>query len=81
MRREKESAVTDGYPHQGITLHRLRVGGGAAGFIFTAGSVLIFLIGIPAFWGFLAVALLAGTAVAVLLRKRKPLKITTIGGS
>lgn len=72
--------MTGGYPHQGITMHRLRVGGGAAGFIFTAGSVLIFLIGIPAFWGF-AVALLAGTAVAMLLRKRKPLKITTTGGS
>jgi hypothetical protein len=73
--------MTNGYPHSGITMHRLRVGGGVAGFIFAIGSTLIFLIGIPAFWGFLALALLAGGAIALVLGKRKPLRITTIGGS
>jgi hypothetical protein len=73
--------MSEDYPHQGITMHRLRVGGGAAGFIFAIGSVLIFLIGIPAFWGFLGVAVLAGALVAVLLSRRKPVKFVTIGGS
>ena len=40
--------MSDG-PHPGITMHRLKVGGGFAGSIFAAGSVLIFLVGIPAF--------------------------------
>ena len=71
--------MNEDHPHQGITMHRLRVGGGAAGFIFAVGSVLIFLIGIPAFWGFLGVALVAGAAVALLLGLKKPLRITTIG--
>lgn len=73
--------MTQDYPHQGITMHRLRVGGGAAGFIFAIGSMVIFLIGIPAFWGFLGVAVGAGTVVGLLLSRRKPVHFVTIGGS
>jgi len=73
--------MQDGYPHPGISMHRLQVGGGVAGFIFAIGSVLIFLLGIPAFWGFLGLALVAGTGIALLLRRRKGLKITTIAGA
>ncbi len=74
------AGTTDG-PHPGITMHRLRVGGGVAGFIFAVGSVLIFLLGIPAFWLFLGIALVAGTVIALILRKRKALKIVTIAGA
>jgi len=35
--------VQDNDWHPGITMHRLRVGGGIAGFIFTAGYLLIAL--------------------------------------
>lgn len=72
--------LSDGL-HPGISMHRLKVGGGVAGFIFAAGSVLIFLLGIPAFWGFLGLALIVGTGIALLLRRRKALKIVTIAGA
>jgi hypothetical protein len=72
--------MTDGLPHPGITVQCLRVGGGAAGLIFAIGSLLSFFIGLPEFWGFLAVPLLAGMAVSSLWI-RKPLRITTIGGN
>jgi hypothetical protein len=73
--------MEDGHPHPGITMHRLKVGGGVAGFIFAAGSVLMFLVGIPAFWVFLGLAIVAGTGIALLLRKRKALKLVTIAGA
>jgi hypothetical protein len=73
--------IPEGHPHPGITMHRIRIGGGIAGFIFAAGSVLIFLLGIPAFWGFLGLALVAGTGVALLLRRRKTLKMMSIAPS
>jgi len=73
--------MRDGHPHPGITMHRLKVGGGFAGFIFAAGSVLIFLVGIPAFWGFLGLALVAGTGIAILLRRRRALEMVTIAGA
>jgi hypothetical protein len=60
--------------HPGITIHRLPVGGGIAGFIFAAGTLLICLIGVPAFRSFLAISICAGIAIAValhLLRKNK----------
>ena len=72
--------MSDG-PHPGITMHRLKVGGGFAGSIFAAGSVLIFLVGIPAFWVFLGLALVAGTGIALLLRRRKALEMVTIAGA
>lgn len=49
-------------------MHRLRIGGGIAGFIFAAGSLLIFLIGVPAFRSFLALSMGVGIAIAIALR-------------
>ncbi|HEX7286008.1 MAG TPA: hypothetical protein VF532_07480 [Candidatus Angelobacter sp.] len=86
LRRESEKVATeslfipDGHPHPGITMHRLRVGGNAGGFIFAIGIVLICLVGIPTVWFFLALAIAAGLAVALFLHRRKALKIVTIGG-
>jgi hypothetical protein len=57
--------------HAGITMHRLRVGGGVAGFIFTVGSLLVFLIGVPAFRSFLGLAIACGIAIAFALRAKK----------
>lgn len=71
--------MTHDYPHQGITMHRLRVGGDPAGFIFAIGVVVIFLIGIPTAWEYLGIAVVAGAAVALLLGRRKPMKIVTLG--
>jgi hypothetical protein len=56
--------------HSGITMHRLRVGGDIAGFIFTIGCLLVCLIGVPAFRSFLAFAIAFGIAVAIALGRR-----------
>ena len=55
-------------PHPGITMHKIPVKAGVAGAIFTIGSMLIFLIGIPALWTFLAFAIVLGIGIAVVLR-------------
>jgi hypothetical protein len=52
------------HPHPGITMHRLRVGAGVAGFIVAAGFVIIGLIGVPMFRYFLVFAILMGIVVA-----------------
>lgn len=81
LRRETRiPGIPEGHPHPGISMHRMKIGGGVAGFIFAVGSVLIFLLGIPAFWGFLGLALLAGAAIALLLRRRKALAMVSIAG-
>lgn len=54
--------------HPGISMHKLPVGGGFVGFVFAAGSALIFVLGFPALWYFVAFAALAGLGVTVLLR-------------
>lgn len=69
---------TTDYPHQGITMHRLRFGGGFAGLIFTIGTLVIFLVGVPVFWVFLALAIICGAVLALVLHKRKPREIVTI---
>lgn len=81
MASKRGVSMQEGYPHPGISMHRMKVGGGVAGFIFAAGSVLIFLLGIPAFWAFLGLALVAGLGFALFLRRRKALKIVTIAGA
>ena len=48
-------------------MHKLPVGAGAAGFIFAVGMVLAFLLKLPALWGFLVPALIAGALVALFL--------------
>lgn len=55
-----------------IDIAQIKVGGGVAGLIFTIGSMWIFLVGIPALWYFLALAIAAGAGVAVALRFANP---------
>jgi len=54
--------------HPGITMHKLSFGGGFAGLLFAAGSVLIFVLGFPTLWYFVALAFGLGVAIAILLR-------------
>lgn len=54
--------------HPGISMHKLPVGGGFIGLVFAAGSALIFILGLPALWYFVAFSAALGVGVAVLLR-------------
>jgi len=49
-------------------MHKLPVGGGVAGFLFTVGSVLIFLLALPMLWYFVALAVALGVGIALVLR-------------
>jgi len=51
--------------HQGITMHRLRVGAGFAGAIVVAGFVAIGLVGVPMFRYFLGMAIVVGGGIAL----------------
>jgi hypothetical protein len=62
------------YPHRGITMHALSVGGNFAGLVFAVGCVLIFVFGMPeARWFTLAsvVAGIVGVGLIRLIRKIK----------
>lgn len=69
--------------HPGITMHKLSFGGGFVGLLFAAGSALIFVLGFPTLWYFVALAFVLGVGVAVVLRltggfrgdRNKPLSI------
>jgi hypothetical protein len=69
--------------HPGITMHKLSFGGGFVGLLFAAGSALIFVIGFPTLWYFVALAFALGVGIAVFLRlvssrradRNKPLSI------
>jgi cytosine/uracil/thiamine/allantoin permease len=77
--------MTAGYPHTshfekdrdkadpprpgGINMSDIRVGGGAAGFLFSVATVLIFLLGIPSLRWFPAWASVAGALIAIALRE------------
>jgi len=71
--------------HSGITMHKLSVGGGFIGLLFAAGSALIFVLGFPTLWYFVALAAVLGVAVALFLKstsnwrsnRDKPLSIMT----
>jgi hypothetical protein len=56
--------MQNGGPHPGITMHKLRVGAGVAGFIVAAGFLVIGLVGVPLFRYFLALAIVMGGVVA-----------------
>ena len=51
--------------HQGITMHKIRVGGGVAGFIVVIGFLAIGLVGIPMLRYFLGMAIALGVGVAL----------------
>lgn len=56
------------YLHRGITMHQLPVGGNFPGFIFAAGSALMFLLAIPALWYITLGALVVGLLIAAALQ-------------
>ncbi len=70
-------------PHPGITMHKLSFGGGFIGLIFTVGCSLIFVLGFPTLWYFVAFSVALGLALAVLFhvssqnrsQRQKPLSI------
>lgn len=54
--------------HPGITMHKLSFGGGFVGLLFAAGSALIFVLGFPTLWYFVAFAFALGIGIAVFLK-------------
>ena len=64
-------------------MHKLPVDGGFIGLLFALGSALIFLLGFPTLWYFVAFAVVLGVGVAVFLKfanryrsqRNKPLSI------
>ncbi len=71
--------------HSGITMHKLSFGSGFIGLLFAGGSALIFVLGFPTLWYFVALAFALGLAVAGFLRfannwrtrRNQPLSIMT----
>ena len=69
--------------HPGITMHKLTFGTGFVGLLFTVGCSLIFVLGFPTLWYFVAFSAALGVAVAIILRvssrrqseRMKPLSI------
>jgi membrane protein implicated in regulation of membrane protease activity len=69
--------------HPGITMHKITFGGGFIGLLFAAGSALIFVLGFPTLWYFVAFATALGLGIAFFLRvqsrrlsnRNKPLSI------
>jgi hypothetical protein len=72
--------------HPGITIHKLSFGGGFVGLLFAAGSALIFVLGFPTLWYFVALAFALGAGIALFLRmsssrltdRSKPLSILDV---
>jgi hypothetical protein len=75
--------MADSDRHPGITMHKLPVGGGFAGLLFAVGSALIFVLGLPSLWYFVAFSAVLGVVIAVIFRlvnsrrseRMKPLSI------
>jgi hypothetical protein len=67
--------------HPGITMHRIAIGGGIMGALFTVGTVLIFVIGVPFGGWFLLASILLGTCVAAILytwHQSHPVEVTDL---
>jgi len=54
--------------HPGITMHKLAFGSGFVGLLFTVGCSLIFVLGFPTLWYFVAFSAALGIVVAIILR-------------
>src|ERR1700704_1300386 len=75
--------MADNDRHPGITMHKLPVGGGFAGLVFAVGSAVIFVLGLPSLWYFVAFSAALGVGIAVIFRvvnnrrseRMKPLSI------
>jgi hypothetical protein len=69
--------------HPGINMHKLPVGGGFVGILFALGSAVIFILGFPTLWYFVAFSAGLGIAIAALFHffhqsradRNKPLSI------
>jgi hypothetical protein len=69
--------------HPGINMHKLPIGGGFIGILFAIGSAVIFILGFPTLWYFVAFSAGLGVAIALLIQflhqrttdRRKPLSI------
>lgn len=62
-------------------MHRIAIGGGVMGALFTVGTVLIFVIGVPFGGWFLLASILLGTCVAAVLctwHKGHPVEVTDL---
>jgi hypothetical protein len=67
--------------HPGISIHRMAIGGGIMGGLFTIGTVLIFVIGVPLGPWFLLASALLGASVAAglyLWHKGHPVEIADL---
>jgi hypothetical protein len=49
-------------------MHKLSFGGGFVGLLFALGSALIFVLGFPTLWYFVAFAFVLGIGIAIALR-------------
>jgi len=74
------NSVSGERPYPEINMSQIRVGGGAAGLIFAAGTVYIFVTGVPSVRMFLVWSLVAGSAISIALHffhKYKPARPIT----
>ena len=73
--------------HPGINMHKLPVGEGVMGILFAVGSAVIFILGFPTLWYFVAFSAGLGIGIAFLIRlvhrhrsdRSRPLSILTAG--
>ena len=54
--------------HPGINMHKLPVGGGFIGLLFAIGTAVIFVLGFPTLWYFVALSAGLGIAIALMIR-------------
>jgi len=69
-------------PQSGINMSNIQVGGGIVGFVFSVGTVSIFLTGIPSLRWFPVGAIAVGSIISLALHifhGRKPARLTSIG--
>jgi uncharacterized membrane protein len=59
--------MTGDTPRPQINSAKIAVGGGIAGAIFTVGSMLIFLTGLPMLWYLFPAAIVLGCGIALIL--------------
>lgn len=54
--------------HPGINMHKMPVGGGWMGILFAVGCSLIFVLGFPTLWYFVALTFALGIGIAIFMR-------------
>lgn len=75
--------------HPGINMHKLPVGGGLIGLLFAVGCAIIFILGFPTLWYFVAFSAGLGVMIALIFRivhqrtsnRNKPLSILVTDAS